>query len=500
VIDLIPTVALFLALWVAGSDVLEASSGACDPAPAPGCNVVAQTDRLDEAGNTVIEFTMVDGRIISSDHPTYQMGDKVYIADPPTPSAYLISLAYVLLIGVGLQGLTGWTPGKLVAGIRLADGARRSVGVVRAFLRWALPDGAIGVVGIIAAAVGAPWPLRLLAAFAPLGLFRFLGELAPTAANPLRDERLGLGVIASADFIGGRPERVPDHEPAGDHATVTGAEPTVTPSDAAAAAPTEPSTTDPPATVGTVTVEAAAVVPATIDLTASDPAAVEPVVGQADAVEAPATVNDTATADTAATGPAVDVASTLTADEPAATEAAVTEAAATEAAGPEEPQSETEPPEITPSVFDLGGAPADAVSPPPLAATPVGPYLGGTAAPTPLPGAVRLGPDTPAFPAPPEAVAAADEDETIPQGRPAVEPVEPGNGPATPSERIDVESPEPGTTVSAAAAVDSTEVDAANPYPPQWDSARQAYICWEPVTEQWLEWDDGAGVWGPISR
>ncbi len=204
-IDLTTVAVLFGVLWVAGSAVLETRPGACDPAPSPGCNVAAQSDRLDQVGNTIIEFTLTNGRVIDSDHTTFRIGDRVYIADPPSPSVYLVTLAYVLLVLVTIQGVSGWTPGKAIAAIRLADSTQRCVGPIRSFVRWALPDGAIGVVGILGAIVGAPWPLRLLVLFVPLGVLRVLGEFMPALAGPLRDDRLGVGVIARANFIAGRP-------------------------------------------------------------------------------------------------------------------------------------------------------------------------------------------------------------------------------------------------------------------------------------------------------
>ncbi|MEZ5266428.1 MAG: RDD family protein [Acidimicrobiales bacterium] len=210
-VDVVPVAVLFAGLWISGSDVLSTKPDACDPAPAPNCNVAAQTDRVDDAGNIIIEYTMLDDRVIDSGHATYQVLDTVYIADPPRPSTYLVTLIYVLVVFVVLQGVTGWTPGKLVAGLRLADDERRAPGIVRSFVRWALPDGALGIVGVVMAVIGGPWPLRLLSVFAALGLLRFIGSLVPVL-GPLSDERLGLRFVASADYIGGRPERDDEYD------------------------------------------------------------------------------------------------------------------------------------------------------------------------------------------------------------------------------------------------------------------------------------------------
>jgi hypothetical protein len=34
---------------------------------------------------------------------------------------------------------------------------------------------------------------------------------------------------------------------------------------------------------------------------------------------------------------------------------------------------------------------------------------------------------------------------------------------------------------------------------PQWDAARNAYIQWEPVSGQWMQFDDAAQEWRPLS-
>ena len=46
------------------------------------------------------------------------------------------------------------------------------------------------------------------------------------------------------------------------------------------------------------------------------------------------------------------------------------------------------------------------------------------------------------------------------------------------------------------------EVEAATSIPnyePQWDAARDAYICWEPTRGHWLQHDAATGDWRPIS-
>jgi hypothetical protein len=61
-------------------------------------------------------------------------------------------------------------------------------------------------------------------------------------------------------------------------------------------------------------------------------------------------------------------------------------------------------------------------------------------------------------------------------------------------------SPADRNTAALADAASAAANMASNPYRPQWDAARHAYICWEPVSSQWLQWDDAGEVWGPISQ
>jgi len=577
IIDLLPVAALFLALWVAGSDVLESRAGACDPAPAPDCNVLEQTDRLDEAGNVVIEFTLVDGRVIDSDHTTFEFFGTVYIADPPTLSSYLVTFAYVLLVFVGVQGTTGWTPGKLVTGLRLADESRRTPGVGRALLRWALPDGALGVVGVVAAVVGAVWPMRLFALFGALGIVRFLGELVPAAAGPFGDRRIGVRVIARDDFIGGRPDHGGD---------VTTDSPTDGTTDGPAddAAPVAAGDEKPPATglidqvpIGPTTTgqhdvgpapglagdapdpaERTVTAPAAGDEEPAEPAPVEPAPVEkapdtkpVDPVEPVAVTDD---AEPAATG--TDIAAAVGGADGAEPVEPGTAAAAPVTAPAAEPVAAQPIPATTPVDPQTPDAAADEPAPeqPPAAEPEPEPVV---VAPSAGAGPATLAPAdgdrlTSVEPAPATAAAAAtdpqvtapaagpaaitedeDEDTTftelaaamtgptpetagttpdVPAGRAggddsAADVTAPPDGEESGRERIDTESPAPAaavtttedrTAVVTAAAVNPATAD--NPYKPQWDNARRAYICWEPVSSEWLQWDDTAKAWGPISR
>lgn len=68
----------------------------------------------------------------------FQLGDRAYFNDDaPTPGSFaVVGLAFLLFVVV--QGLTGWTVGKLLTGIRTVkeDGSRP--GFAKALLRWLL--------------------------------------------------------------------------------------------------------------------------------------------------------------------------------------------------------------------------------------------------------------------------------------------------------------------------------------------------------------------------
>jgi hypothetical protein len=67
-----------------------------------------------------------------------EVDDRVYFADDlGTGSAAVFWLGGIALLVV-LQGLTGWTPGKLITGVRTVkeDGSRPGIG--KAFVRWLL--------------------------------------------------------------------------------------------------------------------------------------------------------------------------------------------------------------------------------------------------------------------------------------------------------------------------------------------------------------------------
>lgn len=80
-------------------------------------------DLLDDGG-VCIDFTDVDDRVYFADDP------------PPAPAAYAFGSSFLLL--VVLQGLTGWSPGKLLTGVRVVKADGSVVGFVKALVRWLL--------------------------------------------------------------------------------------------------------------------------------------------------------------------------------------------------------------------------------------------------------------------------------------------------------------------------------------------------------------------------
>jgi uncharacterized RDD family membrane protein YckC len=67
-----------------------------------------------------------------------EVGDRVYFSDTSANPGGLGFFVLSLLLLVVLQGLTGWTVGKLLTGLRTVkeDGSRPGIG--KAFLRWIL--------------------------------------------------------------------------------------------------------------------------------------------------------------------------------------------------------------------------------------------------------------------------------------------------------------------------------------------------------------------------
>jgi hypothetical protein len=82
------------------------------------------------------------------------VGDRVYFSDGVPEAPWAVALGISVLIYVLIQGLRGWTPGKLLFGIRTVSEDGRAPGIGRAIIRWLLfiVDGlCAGLVGFIVA-------------------------------------------------------------------------------------------------------------------------------------------------------------------------------------------------------------------------------------------------------------------------------------------------------------------------------------------------------------
>jgi uncharacterized RDD family membrane protein YckC len=79
---------------------------------------------LEEVGDLCLDLDDVDGR--------------VYFSEGVDAEATWVLWGGPFVLHVLLQGVAGWTPGKLVAGIRTVREDGQRVGVPRAFLRWLL--------------------------------------------------------------------------------------------------------------------------------------------------------------------------------------------------------------------------------------------------------------------------------------------------------------------------------------------------------------------------
>ncbi|HJR26025.1 MAG TPA: RDD family protein [Acidimicrobiales bacterium] len=67
----------------------------------------------------------------------FAVGERAYVGDPGFTPVLLLWGTAVLLY-VLAQGLTGWTVGKLITGIRVVDEQGGRPGIGRAFVRWLL--------------------------------------------------------------------------------------------------------------------------------------------------------------------------------------------------------------------------------------------------------------------------------------------------------------------------------------------------------------------------
>jgi len=64
------------------------------------------------------------------------LGDRLYYDEDNSPAPFLFLLVATVVMYVILQGLTGWTVGKLITGIRTVREDGRVPGIGRALVRW----------------------------------------------------------------------------------------------------------------------------------------------------------------------------------------------------------------------------------------------------------------------------------------------------------------------------------------------------------------------------
>jgi uncharacterized RDD family membrane protein YckC len=67
-----------------------------------------------------------------------QLGDRAYFSDSTANPGSLAFFALAIVLLVIVQGLTGWTVGKLLTGLRTVKEDGRPPGIGKAFVRWIL--------------------------------------------------------------------------------------------------------------------------------------------------------------------------------------------------------------------------------------------------------------------------------------------------------------------------------------------------------------------------
>jgi hypothetical protein len=108
-----------------------------------------EESELDQSGMDFCEDYMDQEEGVCVD-----VGDRVYFSDGVPVAPWAVGLGLSILIYVLIQGLRGWTPGKLLFGIRTVAEDGRAPGIGRAIIRWLLlivDDLCAGLVGFIVA-------------------------------------------------------------------------------------------------------------------------------------------------------------------------------------------------------------------------------------------------------------------------------------------------------------------------------------------------------------
>jgi uncharacterized RDD family membrane protein YckC len=146
----------------------------------------------------------------------FQLGDRAYFnGDQASPGNFAF-LAISLILLVVIQGLTGWTVGKVLTGIRTVNEDGRAPGIGRALVRWLLfiVDGPcqsiVPVVGFITALttqghrrvgdmVAKTFVVRRSAAGAPIVVPGFTAPPATPLAYAVSDPWAGTAVPSTTD-------------------------------------------------------------------------------------------------------------------------------------------------------------------------------------------------------------------------------------------------------------------------------------------------------------
>jgi uncharacterized RDD family membrane protein YckC len=134
-----------VAAWVVDSVIILA------PAVALFTNELEflEESDLDQSGTDFCEDYMDRNEGVCVD-----AGDRVYFSDGVPVAPWIAFLGLSVVIYVLIQGLKGWTPGKLLFGIRTVAEDGRAPGIGRAIIRWLflIVDGlCAGLVGFIVA-------------------------------------------------------------------------------------------------------------------------------------------------------------------------------------------------------------------------------------------------------------------------------------------------------------------------------------------------------------
>lgn len=134
-----------VAAWVVDSIIILAPSAALFTSD---LEYLEEGD-LDQSGMDFCEDYMDQEQGVCVD-----VGDRVYFSDGVPVAPWVLALGLSILFYVLIQGLRGWTPGKLLFGIRTVAEDGRPPGIGRAIVRWLLlivDDLCAGLVGLIVA-------------------------------------------------------------------------------------------------------------------------------------------------------------------------------------------------------------------------------------------------------------------------------------------------------------------------------------------------------------